>query len=67
MVAYLRDVLGKLLRDEDGLATVEYALLLAIIVVASIGGWYTFDRHLMRSVRHARRAFRQVDRTRPGW
>lgn len=67
MVAYLRDVLGKLARDEDGLATVEYALLLAVIVVASIGVWYAFDRHLIRSVRHARRAFRQIERTRSGW
>jgi len=67
MVGYVRDVLGNLLRDEDGLTTVEYALLLAIILVVGISVWYTFDRHLMRTVRHARRAFRLVERTRPGW
>ncbi len=27
------------LRDEEGVATVEYALLLAVVVVASITAW----------------------------
>jgi Flp pilus assembly pilin Flp len=67
MVAALGDRLGTLLRDEEGLTSVEYALLLAVLVIVSLSVWTAFDRELIRTVRHARRAFRQVERTRPGW
>ncbi|MFW5868518.1 MAG: Flp family type IVb pilin [Armatimonadota bacterium] len=32
-------LLKELLRDEEGLTTVEYALLLALVVVAGIVAW----------------------------
>lgn len=32
----------KLWSDEDGLTTVEYALLLALLVVAALGTWTAF-------------------------
>ena len=31
-----------ILSDEDGLTTVEYALLLALLVVAALATWTTF-------------------------
>ena len=38
------------LRDEEGLTTVEYALLLAMLVVAAIGVWTQFGAKVQRSV-----------------
>ncbi len=29
----------RLLWDEDGVATVEYALLLSVVVISSVGAW----------------------------
>lgn len=37
MIATLR----KLWRDEEGLSTVEYALLLVLIVIAGVTAWQT--------------------------
>lgn len=37
-------------RDEEGLATVEYALLLALIVVLAIAAWSTFGSILRNKV-----------------
>jgi len=37
-------------RDEEGLTTVEYALLLALLVVAAIGVWTTFGAKVEESV-----------------
>jgi Flp pilus assembly pilin Flp len=33
------ELLHELVRDEDGLTTVEYALLLALVVVAGVVAW----------------------------
>jgi Flp pilus assembly pilin Flp len=38
------------LRDEEGLTTVEYALLLALLVVAAVGVWTTFGSQVKSSV-----------------
>ncbi len=40
--------LAELMRDEEAMTTVEYALLLATVVVASIGAW----TRLGEGVRH---------------
>jgi len=37
-------------KDEDGLSTVEYALLLALLVVAAIGVWTAFGGPVRQSV-----------------
>ena len=34
----------RFLRDENGLTSVEYALLLALLVVVSLGAWQTLGR-----------------------
>jgi len=36
--------------DEEGLTTVEYALLMALLVVAAIGVWTTFGGKVKESV-----------------
>ena len=36
--------------DEEGLTTVEYALLLALLAVASIGVWSTFGAKVKNAV-----------------
>jgi len=36
--------------DEEGLTTVEYALLLALLVVAAVAVWTTFGRQVKSSV-----------------
>ena len=36
--------------DEEGLTTVEYALLLALLVVAAVAVWTTFGRQVQSSV-----------------
>jgi|LSQX01.1.fsa_nt_gb Flp pilus assembly pilin Flp len=37
-------------RDEEGLATVEYALLLALIVALAVAAWSTFGSILRNKV-----------------
>jgi len=37
-------------KDEDGLTTVEYALLLALLVVAAIGVWTGFGGKVRTAV-----------------
>ena len=37
-------------QDEEGLTTVEYALLLALLVVAAIGVWTAFGAKVEESV-----------------
>jgi len=36
--------------DEEGLTTVEYALLLALLVVAAVAVWTLFGRQVQSSV-----------------
>ncbi len=42
--------LAEFIRDEEGLTSVEYALLMAIVVIAAIGCWLTFGRRVRRMV-----------------
>ncbi len=44
-------------KDEEGLTTVEYALLLALLVVAAIGVWTTFGGKVKESVSKSENAF----------
>ena len=38
---FMMDTLRKLWKDEEGLSTVEYALLLVLIVIVGITAWQT--------------------------
>ena len=44
-------------KDEEGLTTVEYALLLALIVVAAIGVWSAFGTKVQGAVTSSSSAF----------
>ena len=46
-----------LLRDEDGLTTVEYALLVALLVVGAISIWTTFGTITRNNVASAGNSF----------
>jgi len=42
--------MGRLWKDEEGLTTVEYALLLALVVVAGITAWNTLGGTVSNTV-----------------
>jgi len=44
-------------KDEEGLTTVEYALLMALLVVAAIAVWTTFGGKVKESVSYSTHAF----------
>ena len=44
-------------KDEEGLTTVEYALLMALLVVAAIAVWTTFGGKVKESVSSSTNAF----------
>ena len=44
-------------QDEEGLTTVEYALLMALLVVAAIAVWTTFGGKVKESVSSSTNAF----------
>ncbi len=48
------------LRDERGLSTVEYVILLALIAVAAIGVWTTFGQQVHDAVENSNDAFDDV-------
>lgn len=43
-------MLSRIWKDEEGLTTVEYALLLALLVVAAITVWTTFGGTVQSAV-----------------
>lgn len=43
-----KKIRGSLARNEKGLSTVEYIIILILIAVAGIGLWQTFGGHLTR-------------------
>jgi len=43
-------IFGGYWQDEQGLTTVEYALLLALIVLVSIAAWTSLDTSVHRAV-----------------
>ena len=48
-------MLARFIRDEEGLVSVEYAILLAVLVVGAIMLWRHFGRHVRRMPRRAAR------------
>ena len=46
----MTNCIKRLLSDEEGLTTVEYALLLALLVVAAITVWTTFGATIRNKV-----------------
>ena len=50
-------MLKTLYHDEEGLTTVEYALLLALLVVAAITVWTTFGARVRTAVSSSTDAF----------
>ncbi|MEN6546832.1 MAG: Flp family type IVb pilin [Armatimonadia bacterium] len=43
-------MLKSLWKDEEGLTTVEYALLLALVAIAAIGAWTTLGSRTSNTV-----------------
>jgi len=52
-------------KDEEGLTTVEYALLLALLVVAAIGVWTAFGGRVQAIVQDSDAAMDDVTTTGP--
>lgn len=50
---------SKWMGDEDGVATVEYAMLLAVVVVATIGAWVTLGAKIKLAVATATNSISQ--------
>lgn len=46
----LREQARHLLRDTDGLSTVEYVILLALVAILSIAAWDTFGKSVQQQV-----------------
>ena len=53
MLRHIRRMCAALMRDEDGLTTVEYAVLLAVMVVAAVGTWNVFGAKVAAFVAEA--------------
>lgn len=53
MNAKIRTLFGKLSQDQRGLSTVEYVLLLVLLVVMCVGVWNTFGRGIARKLANA--------------
>ena len=49
----MKMLLKSLWRDEDGLTTVEYALLLALVAIAAIVAWTTLGSKVNNAVTNA--------------
>ena len=47
------EAIGDLWRDEDGVTTVEYALLLAVLVVGAAAAWTTLRGAIIAGVNTA--------------
>ena len=58
-------MLTTLWKDEEGLTTVEYALLLALLVVAAIGVWSAFGSKVQTAVTSSDAAFGTATGTGP--
>ena len=46
-------MMKQLWKDEEGLTTVEYALLLALVAIAAIGAWTTLGGRVSATVTSA--------------
>lgn len=56
-MTFLRTLFGRLRRDDTGLSTVEYVILLALIAIASIGAWSRFGDRVLGAVEDAEAEF----------
>ena len=50
----------KLARDQKGLSTVEYTVLLVLIVACSVGLWQSFGEDLVTKLTGANAEFKKV-------
>ena len=57
MLAGFKRGLTVFIADEEGITTVEYALLLALMVVAAIGVWSSFGARVRQAIEEATNAF----------
>ncbi len=57
------EALKRFWADDEGLTTVEYALLLALLVVAAIGIWKTFGGTIRNTVSNADSAIQNAQST----
>ena len=48
-------MLVRFIRDEEGLVSVEYAILLAVLMISAIALWSFFGRRVRRMPRRAAR------------
>lgn len=55
----MRTWLSQWVRNEEGMATVEYALLLALVVVAAIGVWVALAGKLKAAIATATNSISQ--------
>ena len=55
----MRRVISKLWTDEEGAASVEYALLLVVIVVATMGAWVSLRNRIIQSITEVENSFDQ--------
>ena len=51
----------RLWKDTDGLTSVEYALLLALLVVAAIANWTILGTRVQQTVTDSTHAFDEAD------
>jgi Flp pilus assembly pilin Flp len=49
-----------LLRDQRGLSTVEYTVLLVLIVACAVGAWTTFGGNLVKKIGDSNTEFDRV-------
>ncbi len=53
MFARIRSQLARLRRDQAGLTTVEYVIVLTLIAVAAVGTWDKFGENINRYIDQA--------------
>lgn len=46
----MREILARLWKDEEGLTSVEYALLLVLVVIVAITAWQTLGSNVNTKV-----------------
>ena len=54
---------NRLLRDQRGLSTVEYVIILVLVAVFAIGAWKAFGSAIYGKVKDSNREVRDLDQT----
>jgi len=62
-LTHIAQFLDVLARDQDGVTTVEYAILVALVVALSIGTWRSWSEAPQRLVEAAGDTFEQASST----